>query len=102
MHPDAQTDESVRRLAEMQMRRLNLIVETLTDDEKRRQYDREIKPPPVERLPPHNFALEMPDEDAPAGTLHLALRIWKAVPWWVWSTAGALTLSVGGGLLLGR
>lgn len=93
MHPDAQIDESVRRLAEMQMRRLNTIVDTLTDDEKRKRYDNEIKPASAERPSGSKFLPVIPNEANPEGPLAVVHRIWKAVPWWVWSTAGALTLT---------
>jgi curved DNA-binding protein CbpA len=93
MHPDAQTDESVRRLAEMQMRRLNLIVDTLTDEEKRKHYDREIKQPALERPSTANYAATMQGGEGTSGPLIAIHKIWKAVPWWVWSTAGALILT---------
>lgn len=39
LHPDQQTDDNLRRLAENQMRRLNAIHDLLTDPFDRRQYD---------------------------------------------------------------
>lgn len=93
MHPDAQTDESVRRLAEMQMRRLNTIVATLTDDEKRKQYDKEIKSAFLERRAATDYNIPLPEEQSPSRLRVLAIRTWKALPWWVWSTAGAMALT---------
>jgi hypothetical protein len=42
LHPDQHAEPRLRRLAEAQMRRLNLVRETLTDPEKRRRYDASI------------------------------------------------------------
>lgn len=39
LHPDLQQDPGLRQLAEMQMRRLNEVVETLCDDARRAEYD---------------------------------------------------------------
>jgi curved DNA-binding protein CbpA len=39
LHPDQFQDDPTRRLGELQMRRLNQIVETLTDPGRRRRYD---------------------------------------------------------------
>ena len=39
MHPDQQLDESLRRLAETQMKRLNMVLAVLCDEERRRAYD---------------------------------------------------------------
>lgn len=39
LHPDQQQDESLRRVAECQMKRLNSVIDVLTDPELRRQYD---------------------------------------------------------------
>ncbi len=43
LHPDQQPDESVRRLAEVQMKRLNRIHETLGDPVERRKYDLSLR-----------------------------------------------------------
>jgi len=43
VHPDRFQDESVKRLAELQMRRLNQILSTLTDPEERRRYDLSLR-----------------------------------------------------------
>lgn len=42
LHPDQQQDEDLRVAANRQLRRLNLIVEVLTDPERRSRYDAEI------------------------------------------------------------
>ncbi len=42
LHPDQHAEPRLRRLAEAQMRRLNLVRETLTDPERRRRYDASI------------------------------------------------------------
>jgi len=48
LHPDQQQDENLRRVAECQMKRLNSVVDVLTDPALRRQYDLGAlrKPPP--------------------------------------------------------
>jgi curved DNA-binding protein CbpA len=43
LHPDQQSDESVRRLAEVQMKRLNRIHDTLGDPVERRKYDLSLR-----------------------------------------------------------
>jgi hypothetical protein len=47
LHPDHCTDEALRHAAELQMRRLNSLLATLTDEERRTAYDRSL-----EGLPP--------------------------------------------------
>lgn len=42
MHPDGQVDEKLRVMAERQMTRLNEILATLTDAERRREYDQKL------------------------------------------------------------
>jgi hypothetical protein len=44
LHPDRQADETLRRLAESQMKRLNSIHKTLTEPSLRRQYDASLNP----------------------------------------------------------
>jgi hypothetical protein len=39
LHPDGQTDEKLKAMAERQMQRLNGILEVLTDPQRRREYD---------------------------------------------------------------
>lgn len=43
LHPDQHQDPEIKVLADVQMRRLNEIVETLTDPERRRAYDRDLR-----------------------------------------------------------
>lgn len=43
LHPDGQTDERLKRMAERQMQRLNGILETLIDPQRRRNYDIELR-----------------------------------------------------------
>ncbi|MEN6532783.1 MAG: J domain-containing protein [Bryobacteraceae bacterium] len=44
LHPDQQTDETLRHLAESQMKRINLIHEVLTNPAMRREYDVSLRP----------------------------------------------------------
>jgi hypothetical protein len=91
LHPDRQTDEAIRLLAETQMRRLNGIVALLTDVEKRRSYDQQIKlragvpgkgvrsaKPAAVSLPRHRRRIH---------------RAWRSLPWWMPTIAGALVLT---------
>jgi curved DNA-binding protein CbpA len=45
LHPDRQADDALRRLAGLQMTRLNEILQTLTDPVLRREYDQGLRPP---------------------------------------------------------
>lgn len=48
LHPDQQTDESLRQAAELQMRRVNIIVGMLLDPQQRRRYDDSLRATPPE------------------------------------------------------
>lgn len=91
LHPDRQTDEAIRRLAETQMRRLNGIVELLTDAEKRRGYDQQIKlraaVPEKGVRAPKRAALSL------ARSRPRIHRTWRSLPWWMTTIAGALVLT---------
>lgn len=78
MHPDAQPDPRLKQLAENQMRRLNSIVSTLLDHERRREYDDHLHAASVAQSKPAGF---------PG---------WSGVPWWMASAIGAVffTLAV--------
>lgn len=73
MHPDQQMEESMKALAETQMRRLNAIVEILTDPERRREYDSLLKGEVPEASPPaHNpTGRKHRGESGSRGTLYL-------------------------------
>ncbi len=49
LHPDQQTDEHLRNIAEVQMRKLNRIYAVLSDAEKRRNYDDTLDQSPSAR-----------------------------------------------------
>lgn len=83
-HPDQQTDEGIKLLAETQMRRLNSIVETLNDPERRRAYDEQRREGLGGFSP---SALNMRGQ-APR-------RTFGSLPWWVVSTVAAIALTVG-------
>ena len=78
MHPDQHRDAGLKALAETQMRRLNSIVATLLDPEERREYDEQLRGGGGDPLSP------VPQQGN-----------WKAVPWWIASTLGAIILTVG-------
>lgn len=97
-HPDRFQDESERTAAEQQMSRLNRIMETLGDDELRRQYD--------EELAAIRAAADLRFQQALAMQAREALP-WARLPerhWFGWTArtwaAGMLLLLTGlGGLL---
>ncbi len=80
LHPDQHTDEGVKQLADVQMRRLNSIVDVLSDPELRREYDEQLR------------------EDASLATRPLGARQQRrkrpSWPWWIASTAGAVVLTL--------
>ncbi len=78
LHPDQQTDDAVKQLAETQMRRLNAIVETLSDPQHRQEYDDELR----RGLPGFQAS-------------KFRRRAFHSWPWWVGSTVGAIVLTVG-------
>ena len=47
LHPDAQTNPVLKESAEVQMKRINQLYETLAEPERRRRYDRELAQDPV-------------------------------------------------------
>src|SRR2546430_2954203 len=75
MHPDQHRDPAMKQLAETQMRRLNSIVSTLLDEERRQEYDQQLRASLTAR-PGVQTA-------------------WRKVPWWIASTVGAVVLTVG-------
>jgi curved DNA-binding protein CbpA len=79
MHPDAQPDQSLKLLAETQMRRLNSIVSTLLDREQRQEYDEQLR------------ASSMDATHRPA----YGLAILGGMPWWMASAVAAIILSLG-------
>ena len=88
MHPDQHTDEDVKALAETQMRRLNVIVDILSDPDRRREYDEEL----AGKIPLAAPVMSNPRwVKVPRGQR----LTWRSVPWWVGSTIGAVVLTVG-------
>jgi hypothetical protein len=76
LHPDGQPDARLKALAECQMKRLNEILATLTDSQKRRRYDESLYETP-------KAALEyVPQPIQPAywyRVLHFGLQHWFGV-----------------------
>jgi hypothetical protein len=75
MHPDQHRDPAMKQLAETQMRRLNSIVATLLDGERRQEYDEQLR--------------------ASLTARPVVQTAWRKVPWWIGSTVGAVVLTVG-------
>jgi len=60
LHPDQQTDDQLKKMAEAQMRKLNPIYAVLSDPERRRRYDEDLAdgyqaPIIFDGAPPRNF-----------------------------------------------
>lgn len=77
------------------MRRLNSIVDVLSDGDSRKQYDKGVNAP-SERV---HYAPTVTNLGMGAGMeredpRQFLTRVRRYVPWWVWSTVGALTLTV--------
>jgi hypothetical protein len=88
IHPDQQTDDDLRRLAEVQMKRLNLILEVLTDPVRRREYDLSLAPP----FPPVRIRQQRAPNGRP-GILEWRRQVRGSV--WVWVGAalvGAISI----------
>ncbi|MGO9095504.1 MAG: J domain-containing protein [Bryobacteraceae bacterium] len=81
LHPDQQREETLRRLAECQMKRWNGICDLLTDPDARRVYDREL----LEVLP---RGLIYPPEPAPERRPRSTNWIWLAA-----AAVGTVTLA---------
>ncbi|MGA8027348.1 MAG: DnaJ domain-containing protein [Bryobacteraceae bacterium] len=88
LHPDQQTDESVKALAETQMRRVNAIVEILSDPERRREYDSLLN----REIPRANPLASKPGPTKAPWRERIA---WQSLPWWVGSIIGAVVLTIG-------
>jgi cytoskeletal protein RodZ len=81
LHPDQHTDEGVKQLAEVQMRRLNSIVAVLLDPAARQEYDYQLR-------------LEAPQYQAVRPVVHKSQRRRPNWPWWIASTAAAIALTL--------
>ncbi len=93
VHPDAQTDPTLRAMADRQMQRLNEILATLTDGRKRHEYDSSllVLGPPLRRVPaPPAPALLVDD-------WRTRLPEWAqlAVQYWFWLALALALLCVG-------
>jgi hypothetical protein len=76
LHPDAQSDEALRAMAECQMKRLNATLDTLLDPEKRRAYDEALLEADYPlRLAPSKARLSS-GGDGWANAMRAALRQW--------------------------
>jgi curved DNA-binding protein CbpA len=75
VHPDQHPDPAMKQVAETQMRRLNSIVTTLLDGERRQEYDEQL----------HASLTAQP----------VIRTAWRKVPWWIGGTVGAVVSTVG-------
>ncbi len=81
LHPDQHTDEGLKQLAEVQMRRLNSVVEVLLNPETRQEYDQQLR-----------GDAPFYQTGRPAAARQQRRR--PSWPWWVASTAAAIVLTV--------
>ncbi|MGA2038128.1 MAG: DnaJ domain-containing protein [Bryobacteraceae bacterium] len=86
LHPDAQPDARLKAMAECQMKRLNEILATLTDSQKRRLYDESLHESPRAAL---EWAPAAPPDYWYYNVLHLGLRHW------FWVLVGVVVVGVG-------
>jgi DnaJ domain len=86
LHPDHQTDAAVRGAADIQMRRLNVIVDTLLDPERRRDYDESLS----QRQKPEVVVKRMPFQRPAASLLVTILGALALTVAAVWFYAGDL------------
>ena len=78
LHPDSHTDEAVKAVAELQMRRLNGMLDTLLDPERRRVYDESLsKTGQPRKLAPPPEIYETVREDVWQQLVQGALRQWS-------------------------
>jgi hypothetical protein len=76
LHPDSQTDEAVKAVAELQMRRLNGMLDTLLNPAMRRAYDESLcEAVPVRMFPPPEL-YHAGREGGWPGLARAALRQW--------------------------
>jgi hypothetical protein len=87
IHPDQQPDDRLRVLAEIQMKRLNRMIEVLSDPARRRDYDRSLDPPMA-------LVLISPQSPAPGpGILSKRLnRVNRS--FWVWAGAAFVGVAI--------
>ncbi len=87
IHPDQQPDDGLRVLAEIQMKRLNRMIEVLTDPALRREYDRSIEPSmALVRISPQSPA---PGPGILSQRLHRVNR-----SFWVWAGAAFVGVAI--------
>ena len=84
LHPDGQTDEDIKALAEIQLRRINGVVDLLYNPERRREYDQHLKKADAS-LDPTNLS-----------SFSRAVRkfTWRAFSWMALSLLAAIILTV--------
>ena len=82
LHPDGQTDEELKEVAGVQLRRVNSMVDTLIDGERRSAYDQQLAKGGNFDL----FAIS-----SPARPEHFLTR---PVPWWLLSVVVAVLLTI--------
>ena len=74
VHPDGQTDPQLRAMADRQMQRLNDILATLTDEQKRKEYDSTLQVLSAPRVP------VPPPDPPPVSIPRPALPHWSRPP----------------------
>jgi len=93
VHPDGQVNTPVRDMAERQMKRLNQILATLTDDSARREYDATLER--ASRQTPAAVAVSGPKWRQPAGRIvWLPLWLRPMAENWFWLSLALVTSGV--------
>ncbi|MBI4906677.1 MAG: DnaJ domain-containing protein [Acidobacteria bacterium] len=91
LHPDKLQDKQARHVAECQMRRLNGVYETLSNEERRQAYDISLLPPPPPPMLPPMAAEEDPAPQVWTWTWK-DLWAWLRGPNGVWAVASAFAV----------
>ena len=91
LHPDQQTDPGLRQAAEVQMRRINGIIDVLMDEQRRKEYDESLverRPDPAPLAPRPRLLDRLKFEDSPLGVLTTAVTAIALTAGAVWFLAG--------------
>jgi hypothetical protein len=88
LHPDGQPDARLKAMAECQMKRLNEILATLTDSQKRRQYDESLSKSP-------KAVLDFEPPPLPIPPAYWYRLIYFGLRHWFWILIGLAVVGVG-------
>ena len=88
LHPDGQTDERLKTMAERQMQRLNGMLEILLDPRRRREYDEGIRGPRTAVVPWRRESPGAMEPSAEPVVSRWTEWVQLAVRYWIWVLVG--------------